>query len=429
MSPNKLKQQLSAIPIPSGIRQKSQLGIEQAMLEQQEDSRRKNKRVRRRVGAIVAALALIFLSTDLMNHNYVWASIQKALQFVPGIGIVKEEDSSSERYVLKQPISLNVGEGSIMITGILSDEDMTYITMVGKNTQRFESITLVSEQGAEYNLRSSTASWSSTEWTSGFWHKGKLNIGGENIKLIFPLEPTIEVPITLAKAETVSSYQDMGETATANGVSITAIADRVGEQARISFVARHSEDFDISDYGIYGVHMHDESQKLYVLNDTGKKVEIEHIRGVSSPASEFYFGLSGKAGGHYTLSLPEISVTYKDEVSIKVSTEAKQLWNQTFEIAGFPVTITRIEKLKENGLRVYMDFHYNEEAPASLYNLDIEGFSNVAKLNERTGAIDYIEFEVEPGSKQVNLKLIRPGVIMRGPWQFEFAEESFKVGK
>ncbi|QGQ99329.1 hypothetical protein EHS13_32935 [Paenibacillus psychroresistens] len=427
MSPNNLKQQLQAIPIPSSLRQRSQLGIEQAIMEKKEVNHRKSIWIKRKLGAIVAALVLLLLSAALMNQNYVWAAIQKALQFVPGIGIVKEEGSSSERYVLKQPISLSVGEGSIIITGILSDEEMTYITMAGNNTPRFEYVTLVNAQGNEYRLGSTIASWSSNDWTSGFWYKGKLDTSG-SIKLVINLEPKIEVPVTLTRAETYSSYPEMGETATVNGVSITAIPDRVGDKARVSLVARHTEDFYISDYGIYGVYMHDESHKLNVLDDTGKKLVIENIRGVSSPASEFYFKLSENARNRYSLTLPEISVTYKSEVSIRISTEAKEHINQTFEIAGFPVTITKTEKVKEKGLRVYMDFHYNEQAAASLFNINIEGLSSSAKLNERTGAIEYMEFEVEPGSKQVNLKLIRPGVIIRGPWQFELSEENFKAG-
>lgn len=177
------------------------------------------------------------------------------------------------------------------------------------------------------------------------------------------------------------------------------------------------------------MYMHDESLKLNVSDNAGQKMEIEHIRGLSSPASEFYFKLSEPARSRYTLTLPEISVTNKEEVSIRLSTEAKENINQTFEIAGFPVTITKTEKLKKNGLRVYLDFHYNDQAASSLYKFDIDGLSNMAKLDERTGAIEYIEFEVKPGSKHVNLKLIRPGVIIRGPWQFEFTEEYFKLDK
>ncbi|GEM_PF-4968830 len=87
----------------------------------------------------------------------------------------------------------------------------------------------------------------------------------------------------------------MGETATVNDVMITAILDLVEDKARVSLVARHSQDFYISDYGIYGVYMHDEN-KLNVTDSTGQKMEIELIRGLGSPAREFYFKLSEKNG-------------------------------------------------------------------------------------------------------------------------------------
>jgi len=421
MRSNNLIEQLHDIPIPPDIRQRSQLGIEQAMLEQKASNRRKSNRVKRRMSVCAAALVFLFLSVDILNHNYVWAGIQKALQFVPGIGVVKEENLLSERYILKQPISLSMGEGSIIITGILSDEEMTYMTMMGENTSRLEQVTIVNEQGIEYTLKSSTASWSGEDWTSGFWYKGKLDTNG-NMKLVIDVEPIIEVPVTLSIAESYSSYPEIGETVTINGVSITAIPDRIGEKARISLVARHTEDFYITDYGIHGVYLHDESYKLSVVDIIGQKLTIETIRGVSNPQSEFYFTLSDEAQKRYTLTLPEISVSYNSAVKIKLLTEAQEHLNQTFEIAGFPVTITKTEKVSETRIRVYMDFHYNEGAAASLYSLNIDR-SSMAKLNEQTGVIEYIEFDIEPESKQINVKLNRPGVIIRGPWVFEFPEQ------
>lgn len=79
-------------------------------------------------------------------------------------------------------------------------------------------------------------------------------------------------------------------------------------------------------------------------------------------------------------------------------------------------------KVKENSKTGCGKPYQNDQAIASLYNLDIEGLSGGAKLNERTEAIEYIEFEVEPGSKYMNLKL-------RGPWKFEFSEASFTTDR
>jgi hypothetical protein len=426
MGPNKVRQQMETIPIPPDLRQRSQLGIESAASKQQEDLLRKRKRVKRSIGMVAAMLAVLLISATFINHDKVWAALHKALQFIPGIGVVSE-DSTTERYVLKKPISLSVGEGSIIVTGIMSDDELTYITMTGSQAPRPEQVILINERGAEYSINGSMASWSSTEWASEFWYKGRLDAVG-SMKLILPVDPPVEVPITLEKAETFSSYPEMGETAAINGVSITAIPDRVGDKARVSLVSTHSEDFFIIDYGIVGVHMHDESQRLNVMDAEGQKMEIEHIQGLTAPEGELYFKLSGDVGNRYTLTLPEISVTYRDEVTVKIPTEAQDNLNQTFEIAGFPVTITKIERVEESSLRVHLDFHYDDQSAASLYNLSIEQ-SNSAKLNERTGAIEYIEFEMKPGAKEMTLKFNRPDVVIRGPWQFEFSEESFKANE
>jgi len=423
MSTNKLKEQLHDIPIPADISLRSQLGIQQAMLERKEDSLLSSRGWKRAISACAAVLIILFLSVDIVNQNYVWAGIQKALQFVPGIGLVKEENTTSPRYILKKPMSLNVGEGSIKITGILSDEDMTYMTMVGENISRVKQVTLVNEQGNEYILQSSTATWSGKDWTSGFWYKGKLDTEG-SVRLIVDNESGIEVPIALSIAESYYSYPEMGETAVMNGVSITAIPTQIGEQARISLVAQHAQDFTISDYGIYGVYLHDESFKLNVADELGQKLKIEIVRGISSPQSEFYFTLSDKDSKYYTLTLPEISVSYQDEVNIKLMSETQEQLDYHFEIAGFPVTITKTEKVSDNILRVYMNVHYNEHDARSLYNLNINRGS-MTKLQEETGVVDYIEFEVEPSTKQVNFTLNRPEVIIRGPWIFEISKEYF----
>ncbi|MGZ9586719.1 hypothetical protein [Paenibacillus marinisediminis] len=419
MDTNNLKQQIHDIVIPSEVRHRSELGIRQAVLEQQkeEHGRRVRQRNRTRFTAIAVVLGLVLLSAVLLNHTKVWAAIQKALQFVPGIGIVKEEESPLERYILKQPIHLEVGDGTIVITGILSDEEMTYITMTGVDTPRLDSIMLVNGQGLEYTIDRSTSSWSSKEWTASYWHKGQLEINGD-IKLILNLDPPIEVLAHLTRAETYSSYSDLGTTSTVNGLSITAITDRVGDKMRVSLVTPPKKDYTISDYGLYGVYLHDASRKLHVVDSKGKQLGIEHIRGMSSPASDFYFQLSDNGDNGYTLTIPEISVTYQDEVYVKIPTEAQEQMNQSIEIAGYPVTITKIERIQSDVLRVYMDLHYNEQATASLYSFGIEALSSMAQLHEESGAIQFIEIPIEPDSKDVNLKLIRPEVVMRGPWNF-----------
>ncbi|WP_308637207.1 hypothetical protein [Paenibacillus silvisoli] len=412
MRSNPIKEQMNEIPLPAELHERSVAGIRRAATASRSGGAFKRKAV-----AIAAALALFLLGAALVDHSKVWAAIQKALQFVPGIGIVKEGDISTERYVMKQPLTIQIGEGTVQLTGFMSDEEMTYITMAGEDVSRFKTITLVNELGDRYTLNSSSASWGGRQWTSGFWHKGKLDLSGA-VKLVLPLNPPMEVPIQLTKAESYSDYAELGETVTASGVSITAITDRVGDKIRVSLVSRHPDDYRIDDYGIHGVYMHDE--KLELRDEAGKLLTIEKIPAISSPANAFYFADSGKPGeSRYTMTLPEISVTYNDETTIEVPVATNGRLNQPFELAGFPVTITKTELVGEQSLRLYLDMHYDEKAVTSLYDLTIGERSHMAKLDERTGAIQYLEFDIEPGSERIRLKLVSPGVIIRGPWQFQ----------
>ncbi|MCM3629606.1 hypothetical protein M3194_19890 [Paenibacillus glycanilyticus] len=420
LNSDNVKQQIQTIPIPSEqLRQRTRLGVEQAIQEQ-----RRTLRLRRGWISIAAVAVVLLLSTALVNHTKVWAAIQNALQFVPGIGMVKEEKSSEERYVLSKPITLKVGEdGSIVITGIMSDSEMTYITMTGENTARIKSVTLINAKGESTVIDSSMASWGGSIWTSSFWHKGKLDVQGD-VKLMIDQEEKMEVPIHLTEAGSFASYADLGQTSVINGLAITAVTDQVNGKARVSLVTSPRHDYRIVDYGLAGIYMHEESLKLHVANKAGNKLDISSVQGVSSPQSEFYFPLINKEDEQYTLTIPEINVEYADEVTVKVPTETTDNLNKTFEISGYPVTITRVEKTSQTSIRVYTDFHYDEQAPSSLYMIGAEE-SGGAKLREKTGEVVFLECTIEPGSKQLTLHINRPAVVLRGPWVFHFQQADF----
>ncbi|MFC5530801.1 hypothetical protein [Cohnella yongneupensis] len=420
MDSDNLKEQVGAIPIPAALRDRSRLGIGQAASERSAGSGK------RRMAMIAALLGVILLSATLANRTTVWAAIQRALQFVPGIGVVEKEDPQSAQYVMNQPITIEDedGEGSIVITGFLSDDQMTLIMMAGDHMADFEQVKIVNEQGEAFTVDRSLVSFSSGEWTASYWHDGKLDVRGD-VKLILQTKPEIEVSAHLSEAKAHAGYADLGATVRVNGVSITAITDRVGEKARVSLVSPPMEKGSIMDYGISGVYLHGEADKLNVVDGSGKKLAIETIRAMMSPQREFYFPLSADASLGYTLTIPEISVTYNDETTVKMPAETREQLEQTFEIAGFPVTITGTDRIADDSLRVYLDLHYDEAAASSLYNFDIEAVSSMAKMKEQTGAIEYIEVPVEPGAKTVSLKFIRPTAVVRGPWTLDLKAEDF----
>lgn len=416
MDTDKLKEQVRAIPIPPGLGVRSRIGVERAAAERKRGGIR--KAARRFAAGAAVLLAAVVLSAALASRGNVWAAIQKALQFVPGIGIVKEENAAVDRYVLKQPITVPIGGGELVITGMVSDNEMTYMTVAATGTAQFERVTVVNEKGAAYTLDRGGASWGSDFWTATFWTREKADVGGD-VTLRLEMNSPIDVPARLDKAETREGYAGLGPTATANGVSITAVADRVGDKARVTLVTPPAEGQAVSDYGILADGEQGEIPPLRVADAQGQPLAITFVRGVASPRSEFYFPLEAGTAGPYSLTIPEIRIDYPfAEASVTIPIETGEL-NRTIEIAGFPVTFTRTERLEDAGLRVYLDTRDDERSPVSLVGFRLKNLSSMFKLNERTGAPEYMEFDVEPGAKRIKLELDWPTTAIRGPWTFE----------
>lgn len=98
--------------------------------------------------------------------------------------------------------------------------------------------------------------------------------------------------------------------------------------------------------------------------------------------------------------------------------------NRTVELAGFPIVLERIERIGEASVRVYLDVGYSEEAQKSLMGFNIDR-SSMAKLSKQTGAYEYIEFDVEPGSAKTELMFQSPEVLIRGPWTLTLPGERY----
>ncbi|MDG0809153.1 hypothetical protein [Cohnella rhizosphaerae] len=201
---------------------------------------------------------------------------------------------------------------------------------------------------------------------------------------------------------------------------MTAIADRVDGRARISLISPPQTGFRIDNYGMEAPIRHGSDEQLRVKDESGTPLALSFVRGMGAPQSELYFPLNDRTGAAYTMSIPEISVTYRDEVTVKLPTVTTEGLNKTFEIAGYPVTITKTERVKPCSLRIYTDLHAEERPDRMLYNLDVDR-SSMAKLNERTGAVEYMEFEVDPDAKSVTVTFTRPTAVLRGPWAFTWS--------
>ncbi|MDG0794103.1 hypothetical protein OMP38_27195 [Cohnella ginsengisoli] len=167
------------------------------------------------------------------------------------------------------------------------------------------------------------------------------------------------------------------------------------------------------------------SNEQFIVQEKGVPLKLSFVRGMGAPQSELYFPLSERPGAAYTMKIPEISVAYHDEATVKLPVDSVENLNKTFKIAGYPVTITKTELIASDRLRIYTDFHTEERPDRMLYNLYAEG-NYMAKLSERTGAYEYMEVNVKPGTKTVNLTFSNPTAVLRGPWVFEWSSDEIQ---
>lgn len=430
------KRDFDNIPLPPELRVRSMSGIDRAHADRMTEASIRGAKTsvirlpRRSLVAAALGGAMVLLLAFNINGSQpkVIAAIQKAIQFIPGIGVVRQVDAASERYVLKQPVEASAGEGTVTVTAVVADGEMTYLTMTGDNpSQMPETITLLNSAGKEFIVRRSMASWSTNLWSADYWYAGKLDIMNEAVTLVFGQENGYRITLTLEQADAFSSYEEMGQTVDHNGISITAVPSLDGERGRLTLLSRHAKDMTVMDYGLSGRPFSDE--KLSVADDSGRALGIEPIRGIAAPAKDFRFELH-PGSTSYTLQIPAVHAEFKDEATVKVPVRNMEHLNRSFSLAGFPVTVTRTERIGEKRLRVYLDLHYNSSSARSLYGIRLDRISHSAKQDEATGATEYIELEAEPAGKEIKLTFSAAQVELRGPWIFRFeADHYFERGE
>ncbi|MFB9328301.1 hypothetical protein ACFFSY_20420 [Paenibacillus aurantiacus] len=428
------KRDIDSIPLPSSLRERSLRGIAQAQAEiedesvQVETSREVTGGSRRRSRAFVAlaaCVAVLLLALASLQPS-VRAALTRVVQFIPGFGIVKEEDKARDRYVLEHPVTIRLEDDEITITGMLVEENNVYISMAGNNPgQKPETIAVRNEAGEVYTIKTGMSTWSSHQWVADYWHEGSLDIGAETVMLTLGALHHPDIAIPLAKAESAASYAELGETMTRNGVMITAVAAHDGARGRITLVSTVPQGMSVIDYGLSGLT---DGRRISLIGPEGMSYELEKEPALTAPTRVFYFDLNPSLDGAYTLEIPEINVKYSDSASFTVPTETAEQLNITFDLAGFPVTITRTVRIGDNLLRIYTDLHGDAEAARLLHFFNLAGRGFGAKLNDRTGAMEYIELGIERNEKSIKLKAEDPQVLVRGPWTFRLdADRYFRM--
>jgi len=200
---------------------------------------------------LVASFLVIILVTAAAGPEAVWAKLQKALQYVPGMNIVLEDNEQEiERYVLSQPIEKKLGNGTIRIEGVILDENNALIQMSAKNLPQYDwkKLYFRNAKGKRYYINGYGAGGGTDVWHGTFHHLGLIE-DRTGLQIVLPDEGDTSIGLPLVKAKRYASYEEMGPTVTVNGISITAIAAREKGKTRINLISPPVDGMRVESYG------------------------------------------------------------------------------------------------------------------------------------------------------------------------------------
>ena len=402
----------------------------------------------------LAASFLIIILVGAATGSFApaWARMKQALQFIPGLGIVLDNEEEITRYVLENPINKRMGEGAIRIKAVLIDSERAMLTITGTDVMTYKDVLFRDGQGREYAISgySISSGGDGPEDTPSFWegtyvYEGKIGDISE-LQVVLGLHEDIVIPIALAEAQTYDSYSDLGPTAAAHGLSVTAVTSLEGGKFKVNLLSPPRSNMKIKAYGTnpnlrYPVNQPGEAISL--TDGEGKRYSISAASGYAPPLSEFFFDISQSEETDFSLSIPFIDVV-NTEAEATITVKVPQVGSaaridQVVEMAGFPIKFMEVERgidapsgiqgsTYEDKLRIYLDLGYSEGREENLisFRLDEMKLPSEARgwgytVNQETGVMQYLEVTLPENTKMKELKLYlnEPMTRITGPWDFE----------
>lgn len=366
--------------------------------------------------ALAASLLVALFGTVAVGPGTVWAKLQRALQYIPGMNIVVEDkEKQMERYVLRSPVERKAGKSFMKIEGVVIEENQALVNITASFIHfKDSSVYFRNKEGQQLKLEFRGGSSDGTKWDGTFYYSGRVR-DAEDLELVFAGEETIVFPLALEKAKSYSSYAEMGPTANVNGISITAIAAEENNQTKINLVSPPIEGARIDYYGLgHG------SAGITLKDKNGRNYPVFKDSGFTIPLAEFYFDTGTAGTQDFILSIPYVGLVYYDEqetIKIDIPEQGMAKINKTVKLAGFPVDFEKIERLDKDTVRVHVDVHYDKKAKASLRGFNLDKQSWGGEMDEKTGALRTLEFDVASYRRSVALRLKEPLVIKQGPWE------------
>lgn len=428
---NNIKQAIEEIPIPAMLHERSLMGIHQAKEEWDAAlaAPKKRKRVMNRVVA-ASLIGVLSISAAVTFNPHLSAAIQRALQFIPGIGVVQE--SSTDSYMLTEPVDIKLSNHDVTITSMLVQKDMTTIELNAYTESSFK-INIISESGEVYE--SSSVSTYGSGGFSKITHKfyGHVDIK-DYAQLSFDDYKKELFTIPLSKVDSIDSLNAIGDSMEIHDLEITAIPTPAGHKGRIFLSTEHSNAFR------YFNHFPEKgdlilNDNISITDEFSNDYPIDN-KGIQTPFKDIYFNLGSSDVRKYTLTIPQLMSVGHEEAnfSINVPDGQEGQLNQSFDIAGYSVELTKFKKFKSPDNRdlieIYVEMPNTQQLNRSLKDFDVSIDNTLGSYKARdatTGVLKSFSVSYDPNdSGKLDVTVSKPIIDMKGPWKFEIAADKFK---
>ncbi|KOP65858.1 hypothetical protein AMS62_11840 [Bacillus sp. FJAT-18019] len=432
---NKIKQAIEDIPIPAVLHERSLMGIHQAKEEWDaalSAPRLNRKRIMNRVVA-ASLIGVLSIGAAATFNPHLSAAIQRALQFIPGIGIVQKADNSTDSYMLTEPIDIkNSNQSAATVTAVLVQKDLTMIEI--NDYSNNYGIQIKDESGKVHK-----ASSSHTYGGDDFSHvilkfAGQVDVK-DHVQLFFLDRPNEVFTIPLSKVDSIDTLNAIGQSSENHDLEITAIPTPAGHKGRIFLSTEQSSAFRYyDDYFEQFAEKGDLiilNENISITDDLGNDYPIDN-KGTWMPFKDIYFNLGSSDVKKYTLTIPQLMSVGRDDiiVPINIPDGEEGPLNQSFDIAGYPVELTKYKKIKSSDNRdlieIYVDMPNPLQPNRSLKGFDTSTTTLGGKSYDSTGVLQSFTVKYDPNSTKLDVKVSKPMIDMKGPWKFEIAADTFK---
>lgn len=429
---NKIKQTIEDIPIPAMLHERSLMGIHQGK-EEWDAALAAPKKRKRMINRVVAAslIGVLSIGTAATFNPHLSAAIQRALQFIPGIGIVQKADNSTDSYMLTEPIDIKLTNRSATITAMLVQKDLTTIEM-NIYTNDYYDIRIKDESGKVHEI-SSSHTYGGNEFARVTYKFASEVDVKDHAQLFFEDRPNELFTIPLSKTDSIDTLNTIGESVEIHDLEITAIPTPAGQKGRIFLNTEHSNPFKYYDSFPEKGDLIILNENISITDESGKDYPIDN-KGIWIPFKDIYFNLGGSDVKKYTLTIPQLMSVGHDEVnfSINIPDGIEGPLNQSFEIAGYPVELTKFKKFKSKDNEDYIDIYVEMPNPLQLnrslkyFDVSTDTSLGGSGYDSTTGVMKFFEVKYDPNSTKLDVKVSKPMIDMKGPWEFEIAADKFK---